>query len=86
MKESVSHTDIANATGTDLSTIAEMVERLVKRGWLQRRRSIDDARYYAVRITATGRKALKFGEKASLGVDGKVLAAMPVPLAQAGVC
>jgi DNA-binding MarR family transcriptional regulator len=58
MQEGVSHTDITNATGIDRATIAEMVGRLVKRGWLQRRRSKDDARYYAVRITAAGRKAL----------------------------
>jgi DNA-binding MarR family transcriptional regulator len=75
-KEGVSQTDIVNATGIDRSTTAEMVRRLVKRGWLQRRRTKDDARVYAVRLTAAGKKAMKIGESASLEVDEKLLAAL----------
>jgi DNA-binding MarR family transcriptional regulator len=75
-QEGISQTDIVNTTGIDRSTMAELVGRLVMRGWLQRRRSKDDARFYAVRLTAAGRKALKIGERAALGIDGKVLAAL----------
>jgi DNA-binding MarR family transcriptional regulator len=75
-REGVSQTDIVNATGVDRSTVANLVMRLVKRGWLQRRRTKGDARAYAVRLTAAGRKALKIGEGACAEVDEKVLAAL----------
>src|SRR6478672_5423209 len=72
-KEGVSQTDVMHATGIDRSTTSNLVTRLVKRGWLQRRRTKDDARAYAVRLTAAGRKALKIGEGACQEVDEKVL-------------
>jgi DNA-binding MarR family transcriptional regulator len=75
-KDGASQTDIVNATGIDRSTTAELVARLVKKGWLQRRRAKDDARAYAVRITAAGKKAMKIGEGACLEVDEKVLAGL----------
>ena len=65
-----------NATGIDRSTVANLVARLVKRGWLQRRHTKDDARAYAVRLTAAGKKALKTGGGACLEADEKVLAAL----------
>jgi MarR family transcriptional regulator, temperature-dependent positive regulator of motility len=65
-----------NVTGIDRSTTAELVSRLVKKGWLQRRRTKEDARTYAVRLTATGKKALKIGEGACLEADEKVLAVL----------
>jgi len=75
-EEGVSQTDVMHATGIDRSTMSNLVTRLVKRGWLQRRRTKDDARAYAVRLTAAGRKALKIGEGACLEVDEKVLTAL----------
>lgn len=75
-KEGVSQTDIVNAAGIDRSTTADLVRRLVKRGWLQRRRTKYDARVYAVRLTAAGKKALKIGEGARSEADEKVLAAL----------
>ena len=68
--------DIGDVTGIDRSTVASLVERLVKRGWLQRRRTKDDARAYAVRLTPAGRKALKIGEGACFEADEKVLSAL----------
>jgi DNA-binding MarR family transcriptional regulator len=75
-KEGVSQTDIVNAAGIDRSTVANLVARLVERGWLQRRRTKDDARAYAVRLTSAGKKALMIGEGACAEVDEKVLAAL----------
>jgi DNA-binding MarR family transcriptional regulator len=75
-KEGVSQTDVMHATGIDRSTMTDLVTRLVKKGWLQRRRTKDDARAYAVRLTPTGKKALKIGESACVEVDEKVLAAL----------
>jgi DNA-binding MarR family transcriptional regulator len=75
-KEGGNQMDIVNATGIDRSTTAELVTRLVKKGWLQRRRAKDDARAYAVRLTAAGKKAMKIGEGACLEADEKVLAGL----------
>jgi len=78
-KDGVSQTDIVNATGIDRSTTAELVGRLVKKGWLQRRRAKDDARSYAVRLTAAGKNAMKIGESACLEADERVLAGLSSP-------
>jgi DNA-binding MarR family transcriptional regulator len=75
-KEGVSQTDIVHATGIDRSTVGNLVYRLVKKGWLRRRRTKDDTRAYAVRLTDAGRMALKIGEGACVEVDEKVLAAL----------
>ena len=77
-KKGVSQTDIMHATGIDRSTMSQLVARLVKRGWVQCRRTENDARTYAVGLTAAGQKALKIGESACLQVDEKVLAALSV--------
>ena len=76
--EGQSQTAIVNATGMDRSTVAEMVARLVKGGWLQRRRRKEDVRIYAVKLTADGRKALRIGQRAAREADGKMLAALPM--------
>jgi DNA-binding MarR family transcriptional regulator len=75
-KEGISQTDVMRATGIDRSTMSNLVTRLAKRGWLQRRRTKNDARAYAVRLTAAGRMALKIGEGACVEVDEKVLATL----------
>jgi DNA-binding MarR family transcriptional regulator len=77
-KDGVSQTDIVNATGIDRSTVASLIARLVKRGWVQRRRTEIDARTNAVRLMTAGRKALKIGEAACLEADEKVLATLSV--------
>lgn len=56
--DGLSQTDIMEATGIDRSSTAELVRRLVKGRFLQRRRTRRDARAYSVRITPAGRKLL----------------------------
>jgi DNA-binding MarR family transcriptional regulator len=56
--EGLSQQGIVEATGIDRSTLASMVQRLVRRGLLQRRRTKHDARAYAVRLTSAGKEAL----------------------------
>ena len=56
--EGVSQTGIVERTGIDRSTLADIVRRLSKKGLLQRRRTKDDARTYAVKLTAEGEKLL----------------------------
>lgn len=53
-----SQTLICAKSGIDRSTLADVVRRLVSRGLLARRRSTDDARAYAVRITDEGQRLL----------------------------
>jgi len=76
--EGLNQIAIVNATGVDRSTVTEMVGRLVKMGWLRRRRTRKDTRAYAVTLTTEGRKALKDGEAAAGETDEKLLAVLPV--------
>jgi DNA-binding MarR family transcriptional regulator len=45
---------LVEATGIDRSSIADLVGRLVKRGWLQRRPAEHDKRAYSVQLTQKG--------------------------------
>ena len=60
-----SQTDLVNATGVDRSTLADIVRRLHRRGWLQRKRTKEDARAYAVQLTQQGHKALQSAKAAA---------------------
>ncbi len=75
--ETASQTEIVNETGIDRSTLADIVKRLVSRGLIARRRSKSDARAYAVRLTPTGREALKSAEPASDRVESRLLEILP---------
>src|SRR5262245_17030961 len=61
-REAPTQTDIVESTGIDRSTVAQMLQRMVKKGLLQRRRSRRDARAIIVRLTETGRSALRASE------------------------
>src|SRR5258705_10513245 len=74
--EGVSQTGIVERTGIDRSTLADIVRRLSKKGLLQRRRTKDDARTYAVKLTDEGEKLLRrVGPRAKKG-DQRSLQAM----------
>lgn len=75
--ETASQTDIVNETGIDRSTLADIVKRLVARGLIARRRSKTDARAYAVRLTQSGREALRSAEPASERVEDRLLKTLP---------
>ena len=68
-----SQTDLVAATGIDRSTIADLVRRLVNKGLLQRQRSRSDARAYAVRLSGSGRGALKSMQSKAARVDSALL-------------
>jgi DNA-binding MarR family transcriptional regulator len=57
--EGASQTKLCEISGIDRSTLADMVRRLVQRGLLTRRRTRQDARTYAVRITEEGKSLLE---------------------------
>ncbi len=54
-----SQTALCEISGIDRSTLADIVGRLVARGLLSRRRTRQDARMYAVRITPEGQDILQ---------------------------
>jgi len=75
--EGLSQTGIVDATGIDRSTLADLVVRLSKKGLLQRRRTREDARAYAVKLTDEGRRVLCGAEPLAKHVDERVLDALP---------
>ena len=75
--EGLSQTHLVEKTGIDRSTLADIVRRLLKKGLLQRRRTKDDARAYAVKLTEEGHRVLKSAEPMARKVDDRILAALP---------
>ena len=75
--EGISQTGLVDRTGIDRSTLADVVRRLQGKGLLQRRRTREDARAYAVKLTEEGRKVLKTAEPLAKRVDDRILDALP---------
>ena len=50
---------------------------MLKKGLLQRRRTREDARAYAVKLTDDGWRALKTADPVAKRVDDKILSALP---------
>jgi DNA-binding MarR family transcriptional regulator len=72
-QENLSQNLICEKTGIDRSTMADIVKRLVTRGWLSRRRSRRDARMYAIRLTEAGRKELERATPVAQNVDATLV-------------
>jgi MarR family transcriptional regulator, temperature-dependent positive regulator of motility len=72
--EGKSQTELVKITGIDRSTLADLVARLISQGYLQRRRSKDDARTNAIRLTPVGKKMLKSSQSGAEEIDKKMLA------------
>jgi DNA-binding MarR family transcriptional regulator len=72
----ISQTGLVEQTGVDRSTLADVVRRLVKKGLLQRKRTKQDARMYAVRLTAKGQNILTSVKPQATKVDQRILAVL----------
>lgn len=72
-----SQTELVKMTGIDRSTLADLVARLMAQGLLQRRRTKDDARTNAIRLTPIGKKMLKQAQSGAEEVDKQLLAVLP---------
>ena len=72
-----SQTELVQMTGIDRSTLADLVARLLAQGYLQRKRSKDDARTNSIRLTPIGKKMLKQAQSGAEEVDRQMLAALP---------
>ncbi len=75
--EGLSQTDLVNKTGIDRSTLADIVRRMMRKGLIGRRRTKDDARAYAVKLTEEGWRVLKAAEPMAKRVDDRILSALP---------
>jgi DNA-binding MarR family transcriptional regulator len=75
--EGLSQTDLVERTGIDRSTLADVVKRLKGKGLLQRRRTKEDARTYAVKLTEDGQRMLRAAEPLAKRVDDRILDALP---------
>lgn len=75
--EGLSQTDLVTKTGIDRSTLADIVRRMLKKGLLARRRTKDDARAYAVKLTEEGWRTLKAAEPMAKRVDERILSVLP---------
>ncbi len=74
--EGLSQTHLVDRTGIDRSTLADIVRRMLKKGLLQRRRTKEDARAYAVKLTDEGWRVLKSAEPMSRRVDERILSTL----------
>ena len=75
--EGLSQTDLVDKTGIDRSTLADIVRRMLKKSLLQRRRTKEDARAYAVKLTDEGWRVLKNAEPMAKRVDDRILSVLP---------
>ena len=76
LNEGLSQTDLVEQTGVDRSTLADIVRRMLKKGLLQRRRTKEDARAYAVKLTEEGWRVLRSTEPIVKRVDERILGAL----------
>jgi DNA-binding MarR family transcriptional regulator len=72
--DGASQTDLVDMTGIDRSTLADMVARMIEKGWLGRERSKTDARAKTVRLTDKGAQALKEIAPKVANADERILA------------
>jgi MarR family transcriptional regulator, temperature-dependent positive regulator of motility len=75
--EGMNQTDVVKRTGIDRATLGVMIKRLVRRGFLQRRRSREDTRAKVLHLTDEGRRRLEAAEPGARNVDALLLAVLP---------
>jgi DNA-binding MarR family transcriptional regulator len=76
-EEGLTQTGLVERTGIDRSTLADIVARLLGRGLIQRRRTKEDARAYAIKLTPQGARALREAQPGAAAADQKLLANLP---------
>ena len=76
-RDGLSQQDIINATGIDRSTVSQVVQLLIRKGLLKRRRTRHDARAYAVSVTDAGHDVLKATEPIVGRIEEALIEALP---------
>lgn len=69
--------DLVKLTGSDRSTVAELVGRLVARGFLVRRRLKDDQRVNRLLTTDEGEASLRSAISAAASAEERIIAPIP---------
>ena len=75
--QGLSQTGLVENTGIDRSTLADIVRRMLDKGYVQRERTADDARAYAVHLTRKGSNMLKKMRPFADEVDRQIVDAIP---------
>ena len=75
-QEGLSQTDLVERTGIDRSTMGGLIQRLVKKRLVSRRKTVGDARTYELTITIEGRLAAEQAKIIAHRVDQKLLSAL----------
>ncbi|WP_395647448.1 MarR family winged helix-turn-helix transcriptional regulator [Terricaulis sp.] len=73
----VSQAELVRITGVDRSTIAGIVLRLQKHGWVERADAPTDKRANAVTLTSEGEVVLRAATKHAKAADAAILDALP---------
>jgi DNA-binding MarR family transcriptional regulator len=74
--EGLSQTQLVATTALDRSTFADVTQRLLRKGLIERRRAKQDARAYAVYLTSLGKHFVKAGVPIADAVDRAILSAL----------
>ena len=80
--DGASQQDIIDATGIDRSTISQIMQTMLRKGLIKRKRTKEDARAYAITVTEHGRDILKASETIVTGVDEALIGALPATRAK----
>ena len=70
-------TTLMKATGIDRSTVSDMIRRLQRKGWAERRRSKEDSRAYVVKITEAGMAAYRTAMTAARKAEAELVERVP---------
>ncbi len=82
-KDGSSQQDIIDSTGIDRSTVSQVVQTMIRKGLLKRRRTREDARAYAITLTPYGRDVLKASEPIVGRIDEALIGLLPASRATA---
>jgi DNA-binding MarR family transcriptional regulator len=74
--EGVSQTGLVQRTGIDRSTLADVIRRMIGKGLIQRKRTKEDARAYAVRLSEKGWRVLENADPGATKADQRLLAGL----------
>jgi DNA-binding MarR family transcriptional regulator len=75
--EGLRQSDLARLIASDPNTIAALVDRMVKLGWMARVRHERDGRAYRLRVLPAGREQFEVARKIALTLQGELLAEWP---------
>jgi DNA-binding MarR family transcriptional regulator len=80
--DGASQQDIIDQTGIDRSTVSQIMQTMIRKGLLKRRRTREDARAYAITLTDVGRDVLKTAETIVGRVEQALISALPASRAK----